>query len=515
MDRQGGLLGEKIRLEGRLGNYYNYGPKLAALEDGGFIIAWSGGLEGGNDQDVFVQRFDANGEPISVNYDPVGKVVILGIPEQGEVLRADTTSINDADGLNVLSFQWFADGVAIDGAVSETFRPGFAQAGKAITVQITYTDLQGTPESLVSDATAEVNFGETHKSAVTVVLPENGYTRELTLTGGQPIDGTGNSLDNLIVGNWAKNNLSGRLGNDTLEGGGGNDTLNGGWGNDVMFGGLGNDAFIVDSLLDRVVEAAGEGNDRVQSSISYTLGDNVENLTLLTRLEIDGRGNALANSISGNSASNLLRGEGGNDTLLGGGGDDRLLGGVGHDVLRGGAGADEGFGGSGNDQLFGDGGNDLLYGGVGNDTLSGGASNDILRGEGGNDVLLGDGGNDMLYGGAGRDTLTGGAGSDLFVFSTVKESPSTSARDTITDLVRGVDVIDLAGIDADTTIDGNQAFTFMGRVAFSGFAGQLILRTITGTQDSLVLGDVNGDGTADFSIRLTGVPELGSEDFVL
>ncbi len=115
--------------------------------------------------------------------------------------------------------------------------------------------------------------------------------------------------------------INGNAGNDTLYGLGGNDTLNGGTGSDTMLGGLGNDTYVVDSTLDVVTENPGEGTDTVQTALTYTLGANIENLTLTGASIVNGTGNALDNVITGN---------GGNNTLAGLGGADHLDGGAGH-----------------------------------------------------------------------------------------------------------------------------------------------------------------------------------------
>ena len=155
----------------------------------------------------------------------------------------------------------------------------------------------------------------------------------MILTGSAAIDGTGNGLVNVIRGNEAANVISGLAGNDTLYGNGGNDTLDGGTGLDTMYGGLGNDTYIVDNAGDVVTENPGEGSDLVQSSITYTLGSDVENLTLTGSNAINGTGNGLDNILTGNSAANVLSGGDGNDTLHGGGGADMLTGGIGNDTF--------------------------------------------------------------------------------------------------------------------------------------------------------------------------------------
>ena len=112
---------------------------------------------------------------------------------------------------------------------------------------------------------------------------------------------------------------------DILEGGEGNDFLNGGLGADSLTGGLGDDTYVVDNLGDSVTENLNEGTDLVQSSVSYTLGANLENLTLTGAGAITGTGNALNNILIGNGAANVLDGQGGADQMSGGAGNDTYL----------------------------------------------------------------------------------------------------------------------------------------------------------------------------------------------
>ncbi|MFM6280609.1 MAG: calcium-binding protein, partial [Dolichospermum sp.] len=122
-------------------------------------------------------------------------------------------------------------------------------------------------------------------------------------------------------------------GNNVLTGGLGNDTLNGGTGADTFVGGSGDDSYFVDNTADIITENLNQGNDSVFSTITYTLGTNVENLTLQGTTAINGTGNDLNNSITGNSSNNALTGGLGNDTLNGGTGADTFVGGVGDDNL--------------------------------------------------------------------------------------------------------------------------------------------------------------------------------------
>lgn len=159
------------------------------------------------------------------------------------------------------------------------------------------------------------------QSSVGYALASN--IENLTLTGTMAIGGTGNALNNVLIGNAASNALTGGAGSDTLNGGGGSDT---------MAGGLGNDVFVVNGATDVVVEAAGEGVDTVQSAITWTLGANVENLTLTGGGSNRATGNELANILIGNTGANTLTGNAGGDTLDGGAGADTLIGGIGDDI---------------------------------------------------------------------------------------------------------------------------------------------------------------------------------------
>jgi Ca2+-binding RTX toxin-like protein len=154
----------------------------------------------------------------------------------------------------------------------------------------------------------------------------------------------------------------------------------------------------------------------------------------------------------------------------------------------------------------------------GNDVLTGSAIADKLNGYAGNDTLQGGAGNDILDGGAGKDLLTGGAGKDVFDFNLTTDTSSTNLpaggnADVISDFSQAdLDIIDLATIDANVNLAGNQAFNFIGNdVAFSNIAGQLRFATASNT----MFGDVNGDGVADFQVLLTGVTSLQASDFNL
>ncbi|MEI2656414.1 MAG: calcium-binding protein [Nitrosomonas sp.] len=168
----------------------------------------------------------------------------------------------------------------------------------------------------VTETSASASEIDTVNSSVTFTLGNN--IENLTLTGVTAINGTGNSLGNLLIGNTAANILDGKAGDD------------------IMMGGLGNDTYNVNNPGDIVIETSplAAQIDIVRSSINYTLGTNVENLTLTGTTAINGSGNGLANILIGNSAINQLNGGGGNDTLDGGTGNNTLTGGAGQDIFR-------------------------------------------------------------------------------------------------------------------------------------------------------------------------------------
>lgn len=147
--------------------------------------------------------------------------------------------------------------------------------------------------------------------------------------------------DDYLYGGSENDVLIGESGRDVLYGGSDRDYLDGGSGSDSMYGGTGGDVYIVDSSTDLVKEYFDEGIDFVKSSVSFSLGDNIEHLFLENNgSSINGYGNNLDNLMYGNTAANYLSSYDGNDTLAGWGGNDILVGGEGSDWLLGGEGAD-------------------------------------------------------------------------------------------------------------------------------------------------------------------------------
>ena len=153
--------------------------------------------------------------------------------------------------------------------------------------------------------------------------------------------------------------------------------------------------------------------------------------------------------------------------------------------------------------------------GAGNDKITGNSSNNVINTDAGNDTIDGGNGNDTLIGGSGTDTMTDGGGNDIYRFLTISDSQVGAARDILTDFTRGVDKIDLSAIDANTTIAGDQAFTFVGTGGI-GSGGQFNY-FISGSS-LIVQAEIEGDGnlTVDMQIQLNGgLSAIAATDFIL
>ncbi|MFM6604172.1 MAG: calcium-binding protein, partial [Dolichospermum sp.] len=265
---------------------------------------------------------------------------------------------------------------------------------------------------------------------------------------------------------WVK----GGTGNDDLSGGDGNDYLNGGTGADLLIGGNGNDTYVVDNVGDIIAEGLNGGIDTVESSITWTLKANLENLTLTGTTNINGTGNNLNNIITGNTGNNVLTGGAGADTLIGGAGNDFYYVDNTADIIT--ENSNEGT-----DSVF----STVTYAlsaNVENLTLQGTTAingtgntlNNIIIGNSGNNALTGGLGNDTLNGGTGTDTLVGGSGDDSYfvdntaditenlnegtdsVFSTITYTLGTNVENLT---LQGTTAINGTGNDLNNSITGN------------------------------------------------------------
>jgi Ca2+-binding RTX toxin-like protein len=249
--------------------------------------------------------------------------------------------------------------------------------------------------------------------------------------------------------------------------------------------------------------------DALTDSFDYTLAGTARRDRLF--------GQSGDDTIDGGGGADDLYGGAGDDSLFGRHGNDLLTGAAGNDTLDGDAGVDRLYGNQGDDALWGRIGNDQLFGGLGNDTLDGDAGADRLYGDHGGDELWGRDGNDQLFGGAGRDTIVGGGGNDvisggadgdMFCFLAIGQRAET---DRITDFQRGLDLINLRWIDADSARPGDQAFHWTDRAVRNDPGCLWLVENARGTRVNF---DVNGDGRADGVIVLDGVRGLTETDFL-
>ena len=374
-----------------------------------------------------------------------------------------------------------------------------------------------------------------------ILTPSN--VEYLILTGTGNINGSGNSADNLIFGNAGVN---------------------------VLTGGAGNDAYIVSTAGTTVIENSSEGTDTVLSAVTFSLGANVEHLTLTGSANINGTGNSLANTLAGNTGINILTGGDGTDTyvihhsastivetltggtdivtsdvsfalganvehlfLLGGGNinatgnaiQNVLVGNLGINTLTGGAGDDIYFvqaagatlienPGAGLDTLFNyvsmtldDNVEDMRLQGTGNINGTGNASANVLTGNSGSNTLNGKGG---------LDTLIGGSGADTFRFDSALNA--TTNLDTITDFSVTDDTLQLenalfTALTATGTLSADMFRSGAGITTAADANDFLIYNSSTGA----LYYDPDGSGsTASIQFAtLTGNPALTNADFVV
>jgi Ca2+-binding RTX toxin-like protein len=267
----------------------------------------------------------------------------------------------------------------------------------------------------------------------------------------------GNDVANAINGLDGDDELYGYGGNDALSGGNGSDWLDGGSGLDTLTGGVGDDGYYVDSAGDVVVEAAGQGIDKVNVTTSYALSATAEIEFLWaddfrSTIALDLSGNDFGQYMAGNAGNNVLQGFGGNDTLVADGGFDRL------------------FGGDGDDGLFG-------------------------------------------Y--EGPDDLFGGNGADQFVYHTTAETGIVAGTfDVIHDFNRAQgDLINVSQMDSNVLVPGSQDWTFVG--ATNNFTAPGQVGFASDGVDTFILFNTDGDAIQEATIRILGLHTVDPSWFVL
>jgi Ca2+-binding RTX toxin-like protein len=318
-DNLNGALG-RDELYGDAGNDTLYGSDGNDSLDGGLGSDYVQGDYG--DDRIVYDPLDSNvggGYGVDLLVLPAGTAIsVLNLANASDQTSGDTAVVTGFEGVD---FSALGAGVSFSGTAGDEWFIGTAFAdtlsggdgndtldGGAGNVVDSLTGGAGSDVYRVTgaDVIVEAAGGGTDRveTAASYTLGVN--LEQLTLLGSDNVSGTGNELDNLLVGN---------AGNNQLEGGNGKDTLDGGLGSDTLVGGAGDDVYEVDDVGDLVQEAAGGGTDLVRASTSHTLANEVENLTLTGSANLSGTGNALANVLTGNAGNNTLTGGAGADTF--------------------------------------------------------------------------------------------------------------------------------------------------------------------------------------------------------
>jgi Ca2+-binding RTX toxin-like protein len=351
------------------------------------------------------------------------------------------------------------------------------------------TDLDG--NALASIASQVVDTYSSSSSISTRGL-SSAY-KNLILTG-IAAAGYGNIQDNTITGNDANNTLDGRAGADSMIGKGGNDT------------------YFIDNAGDAVTEIANEGTDTVQSTITYTLADNLENLTLLGSGAINGTGNSANNIITGNTAANVLNGNGGTDSLIGSRGNDTyIVDSTDDNIAEAGTSSDVDSVQSSVTWILGINLENLTLTGSSAINGTGNNLNNIISGNAANNIL--DGGN------GGTDRLTGLEGADTFRFTFRPSSFRNTTADHITDFSSSQgDKIQITksafGITGSTaTLSVVNGITAVNTSLTS--SSQFIYDTNSGELHWNQNGSIRGAGSGGVLAILDNKASLSSGDLVL
>jgi Ca2+-binding RTX toxin-like protein len=466
-----------------------------------------------------------------------GATAAISVSENGTAVTTVTATDPDVGATRTFSIAGGADAAlftinASTGVLTFVGAPNFEAPGDA-------------GGNNVYDVVVQVSDGTLTDSQALAVTVTNSTT-------GVTVNGTSGN-DNIGPGLVLAGQPSPTEENDVINGLGGDDTLNGGLGNDTLIGGDGNDTFIVNGG-DTITENVGQGTDTVRSSVSFTLGANLENLILTGAAAINGTGNTLNNRLTGNSGNNVLNGGTGNDALIGGAGNDTYivnggdtitenanqgtdtvqssvsftLGANLENLILTGAASINGTGNALNNRLTGNSGNNVLNGGTGNDALIGGAGNDTYIVNGGdtitenaaqgtdtvqssvaftlganlenliltgaasingtgntlNNRLTGNSGNNVLNGGTGNDALIGGAGNDTYI---------VNGGDTVTENAgQGLDTVQSS---VSFTLGANlENLILTGAAGISG-TGNTLANTIFGNGGNNTLNGGSGSDT--------------------
>ena len=440
------------------------------------------------------------GNFVTVHYASSGLYVTYAHLQYNGVVPSIGQTVNSGDALGFVGNTGARTGTHLHVTYGfDTFDPAWS-AG----IVADGSKLLGTP---VSFDTANGQIGPGIVSEISFDLTSQTLAADrhhLYLMGSSSINGYGDSYSNLISGNRGNNILDGRSGNDTLLGGDGNDILIGGTGNDSLNGGGGIDTVSYSSAASGVSVNLGSSSQQYTGSTTgYDTVVFIENIL----------GSAYSDTLTGNGLANRIDGGNGDDRIYGGTGNDLLDGGFGFDVIDGGSGVDTTsyvfYSGSisanltagvvsfpGNSTLV-----DTL---ISIENILSGSGNDIIVGSSVANLINAGNGSDIITGGGGADILIGGLGNDVFVFGSTADSNGFSR-----DVIRGDgatvafsgagatlgDRIDVSGIDANSTLLGNQFFRF----GLTGIGTISLAETGTST---LVRGNTDYDADYEFILAI-------------
>ena len=460
-------------LGGGAGNDY-----LVGLEGNDYLIGGPGNdvMMGGTGDDTYtidlhvgdVVRYEGEQFPLSATILAVGDTVTVRIQRSSTVFETRNVSVSTLFGIDTI----------------------LESPGEGNDVILAYTSYALAAETRVeilvaADGTADIMLrGNSSNNSL------YGNAGDNLLTGGGGDDylfgGVGNDR---LFGDFGNDTLGGGDGNDELEGGSGADTLLGGSGDDslngggdpdVMAGATGNDTYTVSSG-DQVVEAQGQGFDRINLEVAtYTLAAGVS-VEVIAAPD----GSFASFTLTGNEFDQTIVGSDGFDRLAGGGGTDTLNGRGGNDIydINDGREIIVEAANHGNDTVF-TSVDYTLNAGAQVETIStywqfGDQDLDIAGNEFGQ-RLIGNYGSNTLDGRGGNDTLIGLGGADTFAFTTALGAANV---DTIHDFESGIDTIALddaifaglttGALDPEAFATGTAATEADDRIIYDPATGRL------------------------------------------
>jgi hypothetical protein len=453
----------------------------------------------------------------NVNDRPTGSLAITGTTNngatEGQILTVAST-IADEDGLGTISYQWLANGKAITGATGTTHTLTQNEVLKTVAVRATYTDGQGTRETVTSTATTRIandNSSPTGEPVITGIVRED-QTLRVNVSTIRDADGLGALRyqwyeSNNGVDGWSAiaraTSTSYRLSDAQV-------------GKFYKVGVTYTDKFGTrESLESDPTIAVVNVNDRPTGApaISGRISEGQTVSAVITSIkDNDGLGTFSYAWQTATTAASSLWQEVGTATTY------TVAGDLANQFLRlrvtytDGQGTAEALTTTARKIAT---TNQTLTGTSADNTLTGMSGNDTLLGLEGNDILFGGNGNDTLIGGSGLDTLTGGAGRDIFRYLSSNDAMVDFSIETISDFVSGTDKIDLKAIDAKTGTTANDTFTFLGSTAPTEANANGVVWFSTQNGNSVLYGSTNLDAAPEFQIQLTGVSSILASDLVL